>query len=108
MKHICVKCDGEVTAGDEVVQMLDGIWFGAITPVPTAPPFGEWHHGCFGGELTLNGQTRPYRCEECLREVVLGERISFLVIGKETSELYTVAEGRGYEIYTVRHHPRCP
>jgi predicted RNA-binding Zn-ribbon protein involved in translation (DUF1610 family) len=108
MKHTCAGCDVEIRPGEKVIQMLHGPWFGAITPAYTKL-FAEWHDKdkCYR-EFALNPQRVPYRCEECGREIRLRDTISFLVKGDETDEYSLVAERRGYEIFTVKHHPACP
>jgi DNA-directed RNA polymerase subunit RPC12/RpoP len=107
MKHVCASCEGTLDFGKQVVQMLVGPWYDAITPGFTEL-FAEWHRECFRGEFPLNPQERPYKCEECSNEVLFGERVSFLIIGEETDAGSTVAEKRGYQIYTVKHIPNCP
>ncbi|MGB7590226.1 MAG: hypothetical protein WCD04_05005 [Terriglobia bacterium] len=111
MEHKCSSddCDDPVLKqGDEVVQLLRGPWYDAITPGPTTLE-SEWHHKCFRefSSLAFYRQHRPYYCETCRRKIKFGEEIYFYVIGKETDECYTVSEGRGYEIYHVT-HVKCP
>lgn len=109
MKHICVRCNETIDFGREVVQMLEGPWYGGdvITPAFTSL-FAEWHLSCFQDEFPLNPQAYPYKCEECRRDVLFGETISFLIIGEETDEYSTVAEKRGNQICTVKHYASCP
>jgi hypothetical protein len=107
MKHICVKCEGSLAFGEQVVQMLEGPWYDAITPSFTTL-HAEWHRECFRGEFPLNPQEKPYKCENCTSHVLFGERISFLIVGEETDSGSIVAEKRGNRIYTVRHIPNCP
>ena len=107
MKHICASCNGPLRFAERVVQMLGGPWYNAITPAYTEL-FAEWHQACFRSEFSLNPQTRPYKCEGCGNEIMFGQRISFLIIGEETDEYSTVAEKRGDQLYTVKHHHECP
>ena len=104
--HTCTRCDEPIERGEEVVQMLGGLQYSAITPA-FVELVAEWHSPCFHDEFQLNRQTRPYQCQECGKEIGFGERISCLVRGKETGEYHTVAEGRGYDIYTVKHYSGC-
>jgi hypothetical protein len=106
MKHTCARCEGPLKSGQEVVQMFNGIWDGAITP-KVIELFAEWHRECFRSEFPLIGQARPYKCETCGKKVESKERINFFLIGQETSEHYIVAESRGYNIFTVKHYGHC-
>ena len=108
MKHTCTRCNDPVGFGREVVQMLEGRWYGGryITPA-FATLFAEWHRPCFHHELTLSPQSYPYKCDECCRDISSGDKVSFLVIGEETGEGSTVAERRGDQIYNVKHYPSC-
>ena len=107
MNHTCARCDSDLRFGDDVVQVLHGINYGAITPAWTATE-AEWHLRCFDGEFALNPQQQPYKCEKCGRELQFGEAFRCFVKGKETDEYSSVAENRGYVIYTVEHSLKCP
>jgi len=108
MKHICAGCKKTIVIGREVVQMMRGPWNGRMTP-GFRELFAEWHWPrCFGHEFALGSQTRPYKCEECSKNVQLGEEISFIVMGEETGEGSTFSERRRKVLYSVKHYPRCP
>jgi hypothetical protein len=79
---------------------------GFITPA-FSKLLAEWHPECFGEEFKLKPQFPPYKCESCKKKIIAG-KVTFVVMGSETSETYTVAEGRGYQIYLVKHASGCP
>jgi hypothetical protein len=104
MEHVCSyeSCGRPLKYGEEVVQMLQGICnLGFITPA-FATLIAEWHVDCFH-EFVLEPQGRPYRCQSCNKPIEGSDHVNFFVKGMETTPGYTVAEGRGYEIYSVRH-----
>jgi hypothetical protein len=78
---------------------------GYITPA-FAMLLAEWHMECFH-EFELEPQTVPYTCQSCNHPIEGGKPVTFLVKGTETDLEHTVAEGRAYEIYSVR-HVHCP
>ncbi len=104
MNHVCSaeECSLELHRGTRVVQMLRGqSYMGYITPA-FSDILAEWHETCFH-EFVLNAQAPPYRCELCSRRIQHGDDVLCFVIGEETSSEYSIAERRGYEIYSVRH-----
>jgi len=110
MEHECCSddcSDPHIEQGEEVVQMLRGPWYGAITPGPVRLE-REWHRECFR-EFSLRWyrQRKPYHCQNDGRKIKFGEEIYFFVVGKETDEDNMVCERRGDEIYNVT-HVRCP
>jgi len=106
MKHTCAQCDGDLRYGEDVVQVLQGTNYGAITPAWTKTE-AEWHRRCFDGEFDLRSQRPPYKCEKCGKPLAFGEAFRCLVIGKGTDQYSSVAENRGYEIFNVEHTSKC-
>jgi hypothetical protein len=107
MDHMCLaeECSLPLNRGARVIQLLRGTSFmGYITPA-WGNVLAEWHEGCFH-EFELNPQSRPYRCQLCSGRIEHGDEVLCFVRGEETSSEYSVAERRGYEIYSVR-HVRC-
>jgi hypothetical protein len=107
MKHTCDRCGTLLNRGDNIVQMLSGVWYGAITPA-FQDLLGEWCSDCFRQEFNHNAQSKPYKCEECETQIRFGEKIRFFVAGQETDDNNLVAECRGAEIYTIKHAASCP
>jgi len=106
MRHECARCGIRLEFGDLVIQSIHGKNYGAITPA-MAQVEAEWHKECFELEFTMQSQQRPYRCAKCSQKIHYGDEYLCIVIGLETSEDYTVAEHRGYELYNVEHRIAC-
>ena len=96
------NCSGPLEQGDEVVQLLRGIFNqGFITPA-FATLQAEWHVGCFH-EVKLKPQRARYECELCQARIANGQEVWFFVVGKQTDPEHIVSEARGREIYSVAH-----
>ena len=110
MEHECCAddCDDpHIKQGEEVVQLLRGHWYDAITP-GFEHLEKEWHRKCFHEfRLSFYRQHRPYFCDNDNQRIKFGEEVYFYVVGSETDEYNTVCEARGYEIYRVM-HVKCP
>jgi hypothetical protein len=108
MSHDCLN--PTLRQGQRIVQIARGRCFGGgITSTHLDEVVGDWHEECYHGELTLEPQRMPYKCNEkgCGLPIVHGDEILYAVKGTKAAPGYIRPEGRGTELHYVR-HLTCP